>query len=141
MGGGTLRKFAAARKLKADEGPSHAKIFGQSLPCRNTQLSDVGYAVALLTGLENASRRHFVSGYRPAHRGAPVAHSARQLEEKMVLPVRIELTTSALPRMRSTTELRQHSARAAGSGPRGERPFCAGAAHCQGAALRFIALL
>jgi hypothetical protein len=26
----------------------------------------------------------------------------------MVLPVRIELTTSALPRMRSTTELRQH---------------------------------
>jgi hypothetical protein len=29
--------------------------------------------------------------------------------EKMVLPVRIELTTSALPRMRSTTELRQHS--------------------------------
>jgi hypothetical protein len=25
-----------------------------------------------------------------------------------VLPVRIELTTSALPRMRSTTELRQH---------------------------------
>ena len=39
----------------------------------------------------------------------------------MVLPVRIELTTSALPRMRSTTELRQHSARAAG-------PFRAGAA-------------
>ena len=29
-------------------------------------------------------------------------------KEKMVLPVRIELTTSALPRMRSTTELRQH---------------------------------
>ena len=28
----------------------------------------------------------------------------------MVLPVRIELTTSALPRMRSTTELRQHFA-------------------------------
>ncbi len=28
-------------------------------------------------------------------------------EEEMVLPVRIELTTSALPRMRSTTELRQ----------------------------------
>ena len=28
----------------------------------------------------------------------------------MVLPVRIELTTSALPRMRSTTELRQHVA-------------------------------
>ena len=26
----------------------------------------------------------------------------------MVLPVRIELTTSALPRMHSTTELRQH---------------------------------
>ena len=30
-------------------------------------------------------------------------------QEKMVLPVRIELTTSALPRMRSTTELRQQS--------------------------------
>ena len=30
------------------------------------------------------------------------------LRVKMVLPVRIELTTSALPRMRSTTELRQH---------------------------------
>ena len=29
---------------------------------------------------------------------------------EMVLPVRIELTTSALPRMRSTTELRQHLA-------------------------------
>src|SRR4249919_1514774 len=29
----------------------------------------------------------------------------------MVLPVRIELTTSALPRMRSTTELRQHVVR------------------------------
>jgi hypothetical protein len=33
------------------------------------------------------------------------------LGEKMVLPVRIELTTSALPRMRSTTELRQHRVR------------------------------
>src|SRR3546814_15470335 len=32
----------------------------------------------------------------------------RIIQEKMVLPVRIELTTSALPRMRSTTELRQH---------------------------------
>jgi hypothetical protein len=31
-----------------------------------------------------------------------------QLRQEMVLPVRIELTTSALPRMRSTTELRQH---------------------------------
>ena len=30
-------------------------------------------------------------------------------KKKMVLPVRIELTTSALPRMRSTTELRQHT--------------------------------
>jgi hypothetical protein len=27
---------------------------------------------------------------------------------EMVLPARIELATSALPRMRSTTELRQH---------------------------------
>jgi hypothetical protein len=31
----------------------------------------------------------------------------RDLAGAMVLPVRIELTTSALPRMRSTTELRQ----------------------------------
>ena len=31
--------------------------------------------------------------------------------QEMVLPVRIELTTSALPRMRSTTELRQHFSR------------------------------
>src|SRR6185369_12484802 len=30
---------------------------------------------------------------------------------EVVLPVRIELTTSALPRMRSTTELRQHFVR------------------------------
>ena len=35
------------------------------------------------------------------------------LQAKMVLPVRIELTTSALPRMRSTTELRQHFSRKA----------------------------
>lgn len=47
--------------------------------------------------------------------------------QKMVLPVRIELTTSALPRMRSTTELRQHSARAAG-------PFRAGGALLRGSA-------
>jgi hypothetical protein len=33
------------------------------------------------------------------------------LRVEMVLPVRIELTTSALPRMRSTTELRQHVVR------------------------------
>ena len=33
------------------------------------------------------------------------------LRVMMVLPVRIELTTSALPRMRSTTELRQHVGR------------------------------
>ena len=35
-------------------------------------------------------------------------HPPDGLRVKMVLPVRIELTTSALPRMRSTTELRQH---------------------------------
>jgi hypothetical protein len=34
--------------------------------------------------------------------------SGSRPEEAVVLPVRIELTTSALPRMRSTTELRQH---------------------------------
>jgi hypothetical protein len=39
--------------------------------------------------------------------------------KNMVLPVRIELTTSALPRMRSTTELRQQSPRlCGGSGAR-----------------------
>ena len=36
------------------------------------------------------------------------AGPATALQAEMVLPVRIELTTSALPRMRSTTELRQH---------------------------------
>src|SRR6476660_5967437 len=44
---------------------------------------------------------------------------------RMVLPVRIELTTSALPRMRSTTELRQHfvrERRAYGGGPRARQP-------------------
>ena len=35
---------------------------------------------------------------------------------RMVLPVRIELTTSALPRMRSTTELRQQLACRRGRG-------------------------
>ena len=47
------------------------------------------------------------------------------LRERMVLPVRIELTTSALPRMRSTTELRQHfvrERRAYGGGPRARQP-------------------
>ena len=39
--------------------------------------------------------------------GGPAAQT-RHSGEEMVLPVRIELTTSALPRMRSTTELRQH---------------------------------
>ena len=33
------------------------------------------------------------------------------MRRELVLPVRIELTTSALPRMRSTTELRQHVVR------------------------------
>ena len=46
--------------------------------------------------------------------------------EKMVLPVRIELTPSALPRMRSTTELRQHC-------PRARRALGRAAAACQGA--------
>ena len=44
---------------------------------------------------------------------------------EMVLPVRIELTTSALPRMRSTTELRQHvfpEVRAYEGGPRARQP-------------------
>ena len=47
----------------------------------------------------------------------------------MVLPVRIELTTSALPRMRSTTELRQH-VRAKSFGDAG--PMAAARALCQG---------
>ena len=41
------------------------------------------------------------------------------LRVTMVLPVRIELTTSALPRMRSTTELRQHCLEDAGLWPWG----------------------
>ena len=45
----------------------------------------------------------------------------------MVLPVRIELTTSALPRMRSTTELRQHSLdQPAVPGPKRERAYVLG---------------
>ena len=43
----------------------------------------------------------------------------------MVLPVRIELTTSALPRMRSTTELRQHCPETGG-------PMAVRALGCQG---------
>ena len=43
----------------------------------------------------------------------------------MVLPVRIELTTSALPRMRSTTELRQHCPGTGG-------PMAVRAMRCQG---------
>jgi hypothetical protein len=43
------------------------------------------------------------------------------LRTKMVLPVRIELTTSALPRMRSTTELRQHINRAKSLSTRANR--------------------
>lgn len=44
----------------------------------------------------------------------------------MVLPARIELATSALPRMRSTTELRQHfhhpqSLSGCGAGPMAAR--------------------
>ena len=42
-----------------------------------------------------------------------------------MLPVRIELTTSALPRMRSTTELRQHfvrERRAYGGAPCARQP-------------------
>ena len=46
---------------------------------------------------------------------------AIKLRRKMVLPVRIELTTSALPRMRSTTELRQHCQRVAPGEARLER--------------------
>ena len=44
----------------------------------------------------------------------------------MVLPVRIELTTSALPRMRSTTELRQHGPAATGPGCVGQERRRAG---------------
>ena len=40
--------------------------------------------------------------------GAPGERCSHDGHGRMVLPVRIELTTSALPRMRSTTELRQH---------------------------------
>ena len=40
-----------------------------------------------------------------------LGHPPDVVRAEMVLPVRIELTTSALPRMRSTTELRQHVVR------------------------------
>ena len=52
---------------------------------------------------------------------------------KMVLPVRIELTTSALPRMRSTTELRQHKP-FAGEHPRFSKaaPMALADRRCQG---------
>ena len=46
------------------------------------------------------------------------------LRAEMVLPVRIELTTSALPRMRSTTELRQHC-------PGKAAPMAVGRVACQ----------
>ncbi len=61
-----------------------------------------------------------------AERKVPTGTAISPYDHKMVLPVRIELTTSALPRMRSTTELRQHSARAAGPAPRGSGPFARG---------------
>ena len=49
---------------------------------------------------------------------------------RMVLPVRIELTTSALPRMRSTTELRQHFRKVA---PMAGRPKLSTARQSSGA--------
>src|SRR5690348_2660279 len=60
--------------------------------------------------------QHFGVGRRgivgeEAHRGPNGGGVAKRQCEEMVLPVRIELTTSALPRMRSTTELRQHFVR------------------------------
>ena len=47
-------------------------------------------------------------GARRRERGTKGPPPSKRLYREMVLPVRIELTTSALPRMRSTTELRQH---------------------------------
>ena len=46
-----------------------------------------------------------------------------------MLPVRIELTTSALPRMRSTTELRQHCPETGG-------PMAVRRMRCQGKGMR-----
>jgi hypothetical protein len=67
-----------------------------------------------------------VLSFRPSPPKSPrnCANSCRQTRNGLlrpvaadcvVLPVRIELTTSALPRMRSTTELRQHGPRAKGA--------------------------
>jgi hypothetical protein len=61
--------------------------------------------------------------------------------EWVVLPVRIELTTSALPRMRSTTELRQHdhflpAHMAETTSLAGMRPMAMKQDHCQGALAR-----
>lgn len=57
----------------------------------------------------------------------------------MVLPARIELATSALPRMRSTTELRQHCFPTAATNAVREGPICLGTRDCQPASCRFIA--
>ena len=57
----------------------------------------------------------------------------------MVLPARIELATSALPRMRSTTELRQHCFPTAATSAVREGPICLGTRDCQPASCRFIA--
>ena len=53
--------------------------------------------------LEPVIQHHVIEGLLEPSYGLQARAS-----KKMVLPVRIELTTSALPRMRSTTELRQH---------------------------------
>jgi hypothetical protein len=52
----------------------------------------------------------------------------------MVLPVRIELTTSALPRMRSTTELRQHKRQQGTPGRIRRRAYGLERPACQGMA-------
>ena len=56
----------------------------------------------------------------PPARARPTGRGEAARRGEMVLPVRIELTTSALPRMRSTTELRQHFS--GSRGPMATRP-------------------
>jgi hypothetical protein len=70
----------------------------------------------------------------PSARGRRAGLAPHRSRGKMVLPVRIELTTSALPRMRSTTELRQHSP----GQPGREGPMCRPAPDCQPASPQFI---
>lgn len=75
-------------------------------------------------------RKRPVLTHRKQPLSRPRSAKRQNYQEKMVLPVRIELTTSALPRMRSTTELRQHCKPERNS-PAAEGPMCSHCRRCQ----------